>query len=794
MVMSRVVDTNCPYVTGVDTSQVSAGNDLTAPVTVTFNKAMSVIAPSSVTVSPPQAVNTFLVSPGNNMLHIRPASGTWAPGCYTVTVLTSAEDASGNMLCSPYTFNLCVPDTTFYASDQNGNPKNVFNEGDNIYVEGCGFAPGSLVTLYLVTPANVMNPGSVLADWTTTGAKQVTVGNNGCLPSPTLMGVATEQLEYKIVADTNNNGIYDTNQDRVADLCGLGLQYGQPCTNQIENSYAAYWPFDEASAAGPVNELYNANNGVVIGTNTTMIPGEIDRARTFNLTPPALPPTCVVVYNALDFQKFLSFGNGNFSIELWLNTSETNEGPIIDKRLFSGNLFSGYYFYISNGVPMLQLGDGNSIWAFTSSAPSIANGNWNNVAVTVDQTAFAVTFYVNGLAYPATPSLAYSAPIVTDSTANLWMAASQANPGGAPYYVGAMDDLSIYRVALSRVQAALIYNSGTNGKCADSIVLTTNSVTPTTNFLGNSTQFSYTIADTNLNIGYQWFTNGVPVLNSPFVTGAQTSVLTLLPTSIAQSGTISLRISNVFGFTYTTPVGFTVLPITPGTTVVGFNSAWKYLSNGSDPATNWNQIGYNDSSWPTGPGLFGTAPTNVWPYPFETAVEPPSLGGPITTYYRMSFQWDGSTNDVNLVSTNFIQDGAVFYINGAEAGRLRVPAGQNYLTLASPQTNPGQPETVAFPVGSLLPGTNLLAVEVHQSSASAMQDVFGLALTANVSLGAIPMLTITNSGGHTVVSWSGPGTLQSTASLTLPWSNVPASSPYSTPITNGIRFYRLRVP
>ena len=321
MVMSRVLDTNCPYVVSVDTSLVTVSNMLTAPITVTFNKAMSVINPSDVIVSPSQGVNTLLVGPGDNVLHIRPAAGTWAPGCYTVTVLTSAEDASGNMLCSPYTFNLCVPDLTFYTTDQNGNPKEVFNAGDSIYVNGCGFTPNAAVTLYLVTLDNVSKGGSLLADWTTTGPKPVTADVNGCLPAPTLIGVATELDEYKVVADVNNNDTYETNVDRVTDLCGIGLQYGTPCSNQVENAYAAYWPFDEASVAGPVNEFYDANNGIVVGTNTTLIPGEIGQARTFNTNLlPAQPPTYVVVRNVLDLHQLLSFGNGDFSIELWLKT------------------------------------------------------------------------------------------------------------------------------------------------------------------------------------------------------------------------------------------------------------------------------------------------------------------------------------------------------------------------------------------------------------------------------------------------------------------------------------------
>ena len=233
---------------------------------------------------------------------------------------------------------------------------------------------------------------------------------------------------------------------------------------------------------------------------------------------------------------------------------------------------------------------------------------------------------------------------------------------------------------------------------------------------------------------------------------------------------------------------------TATTPLLKYDSTWKYLDDGSDPGTNWNRSGFDDGAWPGGSGLFGAAPPGIWPYPFQTAIEPRGLGGPETVFYRAAFQWDGSTNDINLVTTNLVADGVVFYLNGVEVGRLRVPPGQNHLTLAAPQPNPGQAETITLPVGRLLPGENLFAAEVHQSSATANQDVFGLELTANVSIGYLPTLTIGRSGGNTVISWSGPGTLQSTPSPALPWSNLPASSPYITPLTNGIRFYRLRVP
>ncbi len=796
MVLTRMADTNCPYVVSADTSHVTAGSS--APIVVTFNKPMSVINPSDITITPPLALSTLLFAPGNNTLNIRPASGNWPAGCYTITINSTVNDLSTNYLCSPYTCNLCVPDQKFDVVNNNGIPTTNFNQGDNIYVNGCAFPKNSAVTLYLVAVANVFNSGSLLADWTTTGPKHVTTDGSGCLPLNTFIGMPTIPGVYKVVADVNNDGIYETNLDRVTDLCGPGLVYGDPCTNLVSSSVSVWWPFSETSAAGPVNEMIEADNGVVVGTNTTLIPGELGQARTFNIGLPLGPgPTYVAVSNSLDFSGALSFANGDFSIELWVKTTETNEAPIVDKRQFAGHPpgeFAGYYFYLSNGVPTLQLSDGNSTWVFTSSAPSAATGNWTHVAVTVEQNLFAVTNYVNGVGYPATPSLTYNAPIVTDNTADLWMAVSQATPGPAAYFIGAMDELTMYKDSLAPAQVEYIYAQGANGKCAPPSPVT-NGITRATNYIGNYTTFTIPAFVLTGPVTYQWYTNTIPVHdNYPFIFGGQTTTLTMLSSSVAQSGPVSFSVSDIFGIFYSSNTTFTVLPITPSSAVVGFNSAWKYWATGSSPGASWNQIGFNDSSWSAGLGLFGSAPTNVWPYPIQTSIEPPGLGGPVTVYYRNAFVWDGATNEVNLVTTNFIQDGAVFYLNGAEVGRLRVPANQTASTLASPQPNPGHAETILLPPGSLLHGTNLLAVEVHQSSVTANQDVFGLGLSANVSLGVLPTLNISRSPTNVTLTWSGPGTLQGTPSVAGPWTNLPAISPYNAPTTNGIQFYRLHVP
>jgi len=90
-----------------------------------------------------------------------------------------------------------------------------------------------------------------------------------------------------------------------------------------------------------------------------------------------------------------------------------------------------------------------------------------------------------------------------------------------------------------------------------------------------------------------------------------------------------------------------------------------------------------------------------------------------------------------LVATNYIDDGAVYYLNGIEVGRLRITANPVvYSTLAANQPAEGQTEVLTFSTNSLVAGDNVMAVEVHQSSCcgsgTSSDDVFGMSLAAVV--------------------------------------------------------------
>jgi hypothetical protein len=85
-----------------------------------------------------------------------------------------------------------------------------------------------------------------------------------------------------------------------------------------------------------------------------------------------------------------------------------------------------------------------------------------------------------------------------------------------------------------------------------------------------------------------------------------------------------------------------------------------------------------------------------------------------------------------------------------EAGRVRVPTGQNYLTPATAgPINEGQDDFVTLATAGLRAGENLLAVEVHQISPISSDIVWGMSLVAVIP--EPPVIFIQPVGGNFVI-------------------------------------------
>ena len=178
-------------------------------------------------------------------------------------------------------------------------------------------------------------------------------------------------------------------------------------------------------------------------------------------------------------------------------------------------------------------------------------------------------------------------------------------------------------------------------------------------------------------------------------------------------------------------------PVATGTrTLVELTTTpWTVNDVGIAPASDWAEPGFDDTQgdWRSGRGLFGFGTgIDVYPAPLQTPLAPD-----LTTYYfRVPFVWEFDVTGIALVATNYLSDGAALYLNGVPVRRVRLPDGD--LTSQTPATggpaSPGTAEVLSLPVTSLLTGNNVLAVEVHQSTATPAELFFGLSLTSTDTL------------------------------------------------------------
>jgi hypothetical protein len=170
------------------------------------------------------------------------------------------------------------------------------------------------------------------------------------------------------------------------------------------------------------------------------------------------------------------------------------------------------------------------------------------------------------------------------------------------------------------------------------------------------------------------------------------------------------------------------------TPLLTYSHFWKYHAAGAEPGPAWMTPGFDDAGWASGAGLLGVETSTPYPYPVPIQTPLPLLvgGTRIKTYYfRTHFDVGTNLAGLTLQTTNLLDDGAVYHLNGQRVAALRVSADPaQYSSDASSQPDEGQAEVVTLPTAHLVPGDNVLAVEVHQSGNSSSDVVFGLALSA----------------------------------------------------------------
>jgi type 1 glutamine amidotransferase len=181
-------------------------------------------------------------------------------------------------------------------------------------------------------------------------------------------------------------------------------------------------------------------------------------------------------------------------------------------------------------------------------------------------------------------------------------------------------------------------------------------------------------------------------------------------------------------------------------------STWRYLDDGSAPGPEWRANNFADDSWRIGRAQLGYGDGDE-----ATVVRADRTNGTriITTYFRKSFIATNTASVTNLEVRLVRDDGAVVYLNGVEVSRSNMGPGpvDSSTTALAAVNNADEVRWFSTNVNHvvLVEGTNVLAVEMHQSGTGSTDVSFDLALSA-LHFNP-PDLSVTSTNNRVALNW-----------------------------------------
>lgn len=168
---------------------------------------------------------------------------------------------------------------------------------------------------------------------------------------------------------------------------------------------------------------------------------------------------------------------------------------------------------------------------------------------------------------------------------------------------------------------------------------------------------------------------------------------------------------------------------TDGEILIARGATWSYKDDGSDQGSAWRNVSFDDTGWLSGAGQLG----------FGDGDEATVLhSGHITYYFRHSFDIDNRSKYKSLSLDLLRDDGAVVYLNGIEIERSNMTSGTITAATFASSTISGTAEdrftSSVESIDGLVPGNNVIAVEIHQRSLGSSDVSFDLGLEATVDM------------------------------------------------------------
>lgn len=171
-------------------------------------------------------------------------------------------------------------------------------------------------------------------------------------------------------------------------------------------------------------------------------------------------------------------------------------------------------------------------------------------------------------------------------------------------------------------------------------------------------------------------------------------------------------------------------------TPIDFGAVWNYLDDGSDQATAWRNVGFDDSTWESGPAQLGYGDGDE-----DTEVDFIDTDGDgsngtqknATTYFRRTFDVVNADTLDQMVLDLIYDDAAAIYVNGIPVGATNnFPTGAPFNQFADGDS-PGDDAEAQFIINPnmLVDGENTIAVEIKQGDDGSSDISFDLRMTLN---------------------------------------------------------------
>jgi len=225
-----------------------------------------------------------------------------------------------------------------------------------------------------------------------------------------------------------------------------GLSEGAECPLSAQQHY---WKLDEAAA--PYAD--SAGGGSLTCTDCPdQVNGKVGNAQKFSGTDAAGTAGNLVNWANTD----------SFSIELWAKL----DAGCADTQVFIGRDEPGtgtplhWWVGCSAGLAKVRISDTNGDSYSIASTTSIADGQWHHIAAVRNAAESRMRFYIDGIQEPSIHTtylgdFSGSAPVDVGAM------------GGGYFFRGALDEVSIYRRALSSDEIAAHYNGGSGMSYCD---------------------------------------------------------------------------------------------------------------------------------------------------------------------------------------------------------------------------------------------------------------------------------------------------------------------------------------